>query len=209
MKHNFSLLLTAALLSSALLLTACSGGNGGTFDVPSSESESAQESGAGVLSNFTATDLEGNTVDPSIFADYNLTMVNVWATYCGPCLREMPDLGELAAEYEGKGVRIVGLVSDTMNADGSTSAEQVETAKEIVASTGADYLHMLPSEDLLGLVYQINSVPTTFFVDSTGAQVGTAYIGAKSKEDWASIIDATLAEVQERTSCAATGSPAL
>lgn len=199
MKHHLPLLLTAAALSSALLLTACGSNNTkeNTADLPSSTTESAQESSKGVLSDFTATDLNGNTVDPSIFADYDLTMVNVWATYCSPCLKEMPDLGELAAEYEDKGVRIVGLVSDAMNADGSISADQMETAQAIVDSTGADYLHILPSEDLMGIVYQITSVPTTFFVDSTGAQVGTAYIGAKSKEDWASIIDSTLAEVQK------------
>ena len=199
MKHHLPLLLTAAALSSALLLTACGSNTSkqDAADLPSSTTESSQESGKGVLSDFTATDLNGNTVDPSIFSDYDLTMVNVWATYCGPCLKEMPDLGELAAEYEGKGVRIVGLVSDAMNADGSISADQVETAQAIVDSTQADYLHILPSEDLMGIVYQITSVPTTFFVDSTGAQVGTAYIGAKSKEDWASIIDSTLAEVQK------------
>ena len=199
MKHHLPLLLTAAALSSALLLTACGSNTSkqDAADLPSSTTESSQESGKGVLSDFTATDLNGNAVDPSIFSDYDLTMVNVWATYCGPCLKEMPDLGELAAEYEGKGVRIVGLVSDAMNADGSISADQVETAQAIVDSTQADYLHILPSEDLMGIVYQITSVPTTFFVDSTGAQVGTAYIGAKSKEDWASIIDSTLAEVQK------------
>ena len=204
MKYHFSLLLTAAALSSALLLTACTRGDNpekDTADPPSSSSDTTSgqesESRKGVLSDFAATDLNGNAVDPSIFADYDLTMVNVWATYCGPCLKEMPDLGELATEYEDKGVRIVGLVSDTMNADGSISADQVETAQAIVESTQADYLHILPSEDLMGIIYQITSVPTTFFVDSTGAQVGTAYIGAKSKEDWASIIDSTLAEVQK------------
>lgn len=200
MKHHLPLLLSAALLSSALLLTACGSTNSAeqdNTDSPSANPEFTQETSKGVLSDFAATDLNGNAVDPSIFADYDLTMVNVWATYCGPCLKEMPDLGELATEYESKGVRIVGLVSDTMNADGSISADQVETAQAIVESTQADYLHILPSEDLMGIVYQITSVPTTFFVDSTGAQVGTAYIGAKSKEDWASIIDSTLTEVQK------------
>ena len=48
---------------------------------------------AGVLSAFSTTDLEGNAVDQSMLADYDLTMVNVWATYCGPCISEMPDLG--------------------------------------------------------------------------------------------------------------------
>lgn len=120
----------------------------------------------GVLSVFSTTDLEGNTLDQSILADYDLTMVNVWATFCGPCINEMPDLGELAAEYADKGVQIIGLVSDTMDSDGTISDSQVETAKEIVAETGADYRHLLPSDDLLGILSQIYAVPTTFFVDS-------------------------------------------
>ncbi len=98
----------------------------------------------GILSSFTATELYGTKVDESILADYELTMVNVWATFCGPCLREMPDLGELAAEYESRGVRIVGMISDVLDSSGNIDATQVATARDIVTQTQADYLHILP-----------------------------------------------------------------
>ena len=150
----------------------------------------------GVLSAFSTTDLEGNVVDQSMLADYDLTMVNVWATYCGPCISEMPDLGALAAEYKDKGVQIIGLVSDVLDADGTVSDSQAETAKEIVAETGAAYPHLLPSDDLLGILSQIYAVPTTFFVDSEGRQVGSAILSAQSREAWAETIDGLLAEVQ-------------
>ncbi len=150
---------------------------------------------AGILSSFSSTNLNGGAVDLSVLADYDLTMINVWATYCGPCLREMPELGELAAEYQDKGVQIIGLVTDVLNSDGSLSESQLNTARDVVSSTGADYLHMVPSQDLFGLLAQISSVPTTFFVDADGNQVGSVYIGAKSKSDWAAVIDTTLAEV--------------
>ena len=52
-----------------------------------------------VFENFTAQDLDGNPVDESIFQGYDVTMINLWGTFCGPCLQEMPDLGELADEY--------------------------------------------------------------------------------------------------------------
>lgn len=151
----------------------------------------------GILSNFSSTNLNGNVVDLSVLADYDLTMINVWATYCGPCLREMPELGELAAEYKDKDVQIIGLVTDVLNSDGSLSDSQLKTARDVVSSTKADYLHMVPSQDLFGLLSQITSVPTTFFVDKDGNQVGSVYIGAKSKSDWASIIDETLGEVSK------------
>ena len=149
-----------------------------------------------MLSSFSATDLDGNTVDQSILADYDLTMVNVWATFCGPCINEMPDLGELAQEYADKKVQIIGLVSDVLNTDGTISQEQVQTARDIVEQTGANYLHLLPSEDLYGVLGQISAVPTTFFVDSEGAQVGSAIVSAQSKDNWVQTIDAMLAEVQ-------------
>lgn len=123
-------------------------------------------------------------------------MVNVWATFCGPCISEMPDLGQLAQEYQDKGVQIVGLVSDVLNADGTINEEQVQTARDIVAETGAAYTHLLPSNDLFGVLGQISYVPTTFFVDSTGAQVGSAVISAQSKDKWVETIDAMLVEVQ-------------
>ena len=93
-------------------------------------------------------------------------------------------------------MQIIGLVSDVLDADGTVSDSQVETAKEIVAETGAAYPHLLPSDDLLGILSQIYAVPTTFFVDSEGRQVGSAILSAQSKEAWAETINGLLAEVQ-------------
>lgn len=178
MKKRISLLL-ACVTALGVLLSSC--GNSST--------------GEGVMSDFATTDLDGNAVDESIFSGYSLTMVNVWATFCTPCLSEMPDLGELAQEYQDRGVQIVGLVSDTLDMEGALDQAQVDTAVDIVAQTKASYPHLLPSQDLFGLLSQITSVPTTFFVNSEGEQVGNAYLGAKSKEDWETIIEQTLAEV--------------
>lgn len=197
------LLLTLVL---ALCLTACGGQEAGeptqpettqpeTTQTEGETTQSAETAQPGILSVFTAQDLQGNGVNQEILAGKKLTMVNVWATFCGPCINEMPDLGALAQEYADKGVQIVGLLSDANASDGSVSASQVELAQEIVDATGANYLHIIPGTDMMGLLYQITSVPTTFFVDETGTQVGTAYVGAKSKDAWAAIIDQMLEEV--------------
>lgn len=194
------LLLTVVL---ALCLTACGGQETTqpettqpqTTQTEGETTQSADTTQPGILSVFTAQDLQGNGVNQEILAGKKLTMVNVWATFCGPCINEMPDLGALAQEYADKGVQIVGLLSDANASDGSVSASQVELAQEIVDATGANYLHIIPGTDMMGLLYQITSVPTTFFVDETGKQVGTAYVGAKSKDAWAAIIDQMLEEV--------------
>lgn len=195
----------AAAVCLVLGLAACGGeagsfSTGSTSPAASSASSSEAQSGAvniapGILSSFTAQDLEGNTVTQDVLEGHTLTMVNVWATFCGPCIKEMPELGELSAEYADKGVQIIGMVSDVWTADGAIDPNQVAMAQEIADTTGADYLHFIPGEDLYGLLVQINSVPTTFFVDAEGHQVGSAYLGARNKDAWQEIVDQILQEV--------------
>lgn len=207
MKRRLPVLCSTLLVGA--MLAACggapvTGGNVGapvpsvspTVSTPAPSSTESQEP-AGILSSFTTTDLDGNEVTQDIFADYDVTMVNVWATFCSPCLEEMPDLGELHTEYADKNFQVVGLVSDVMNQDGTLSDSQVTLAEDIVAETGAAYTHLLPSQDLYPLLSQATSVPTTLFVDKSGAQVGYAQIGALSKEDWIKLIDEVLAEAAE------------
>lgn len=180
-KKLWSVLMLTALLTMGL--TACG-------------SESSQETGTGVLAGFTAQDLEGNDVDDSIFDGYDVTMINVWGTFCGPCIQEMPDLGQLAEDYADKGVQIVGIVSDATDYEGGYLEENVELAKEIVEETGAGYVHLLPSQDVLNRVLtSIQVVPTTFFVDSEGNQLGGIVTGSKSYDDWTAILDQKLEEV--------------
>lgn len=189
----------AVVCLAALALTACAAQaptTAATDPTTPAQTAGTQEN-AGIMSSFSTTDLEGNPIDESLLEQYDLTMVNVWTTNCGYCLKEMPDLGELAAEYESKGVRILGMVADVFNSDGSISESQMETARQIVTQTKADYPHIIPSQELYGILASVSAVPTTFFVDSQGRQVGSAYAGAQDKNGWIDIIERTLLEVKE------------
>lgn len=144
---------------------------------------------SGTWSSFRAADINGVPVDESIFAGHRLSMINVWATFCGPCLSEMPDLGKLSAELASSGVQIIGVVADALNSDGSVSQSQVAQARKLAEKTGAAYTHLLPSADLLKAgISGVSSVPTTIFVDEKGNQVGKAYVGSRSAADWKNII---------------------
>lgn len=148
----------------------------------------------GKLSSFRSWDIYGRPVDESIFAGSKLTMINIWGTFCGPCLREMPSLGELSEEYDEAEVQIVGIVVDATMKNGVFASDVVKKSRSIVSQTGADYLHILPSSDLeKAKLSNVNAVPETIFVDSTGSIVGKSYIGSRSKTDWEKIIDLTLA----------------
>jgi len=145
------------------------------------------------MANFSTLDIYGNEIDPTVFSEYALTMVNIWGTFCSPCLEEMPDLAEIDAEYKERGFQIVGLVVDVQNSDGSVNLDQIDKAIEIETITGAAYPHLIPSEYLIdGIVQNVQYIPYTIFVDSEGNMVGEAYVGSRSKEQWIKIIEPML-----------------
>ncbi len=162
------------------------------------EQEEKSSNQVTVFESFTAQDLEGNEVTQDIFADYDVTMINIWGTFCGPCLEEMPELGEIAEEYEDKGFQIVGICSDAVDLDGNVLNDVVQEAQADIQETGADYLHILPTGEIFtDLMPRVTAVPTTIFVDQNGRQLGLAIMGANDKDGWIEVIDEKLAEVQQ------------
>ncbi len=143
--------------------------------------------------NFTdAKTTEGETMSADVFANSKLTMINVWATFCGPCINEMPDLGEIAREYDAAEFQMIGIVSDVIEGD----ADMLSEAKEIIEETGADYTHLLLNEELyMNLVGASDSVPTTYFFNQDGELLGYL-VGAQSKGVWEEIINGLLEEMQ-------------
>lgn len=151
------------------------------------------ETGAGSdvnFSQFAAEDLDGNAVDGSVMGKADLTVLNIWATFCGPCIEEMPALAELSNEYEGKGVQFIGIPAD------ATSAELLQTAREIVSAADADYLQIAPNQELMDLyLRQVYSVPETLFLDKEGKLL-ESFVGARSKAEWNEQIEQALEEVK-------------
>lgn len=150
-----------------------------------------------VFTDFTALDLDGNAVNQDIFAGSKLTMINIWGTFCGPCIREMPDLGELNREFEEKGAQIIGIVMDVTDRNVEPVQEMVNTAKQIVTATGADYRHLIPSMSLMmDYLYTVQYIPQTIFVNQQGYQVGQTIVGSRDKAEWAQIITELLETVE-------------
>ena len=162
------------------------------------DAEDKGEQTGAILGAFTAENLERQSVDESLWEGKKLTMVNVWATFCGPCLKEMPDLGALHQEYAQEDFQVVGIVIDVLDEKGQMDESQLEKARKVVEETGANYPHLLPSQDLItAKLSQVSAVPETFFVDEQGNQVGESYLGSMSKKEWAKIIEEKLEEVSK------------
>lgn len=147
----------------------------------------AEEKADPVFGDFISEDIEGNEVSSEIFKGKKVTMVNLWATFCSPCIREMPDLEKLSKDYADKGLQIIGIPCDAYN------DELVSQAEDIIKYTGVTYLNILPSATLdEAKLNSVMSVPETVFVDENGVQIGESIVGSKSYEQWAEIIDSVL-----------------
>ena len=148
------------------------------------------------LSNLQTKDIDGKEFSGKDFSDYDLTMVNVFATWCSPCVQEIPDLAEIQKEMKDKGVNIVGVVTDTVDQTGE-NLEALEKAKLIRERSKAEYPFLLPDQsNFNGRLSGIQAFPETFFVDKKGQIVGETYSGSRNKKAWIEIIEKELAKVK-------------
>lgn len=123
-----------------------------------------------------------------------IVFLNFWATWCGPCRSEMPDIQELYEEYGENTGEVVFLgVANPKNAENIISQNQEGTVSEItefLSENGYTYPTVM---DLTGSVfynYGIQSFPTTFMITEDGKVFG--YIsGALSKDMMLDIINQT------------------
>jgi len=133
--------------------------------------------------NFSWTDSSGKSVD---FDSYrgNVTLVNFWATWCGPCKKELPDLVELSKEFSGKNVKFLGLSTDR-------GADVAYDVARFVQEHNIPYQNLVSSEALEEAFGNVPAIPTSFLIDQRGKIVQT-YVGARSKEFFSQAIAALL-----------------
>ena len=122
--------------------------------------------------DFTMLDMEGNEVTLASFFGKPI-ILNFWASWCGPCKSEMPDIQKF---YEAYGEDIHFLIVNCT--DGSR--ETVETAKAFLADTGYTFPVYFDTTSMGGYTYGASSIPLTYFIDAEG-NLMAYYMGAMSE----------------------------
>lgn len=130
---------------------------------------------------FSTTDFEGNAATEQIFAGHQLTILNFWEPWCGPCVSEMPDLQRLSQEYADKGVQVIGVFA-TPDAD--------EEVQAVLDKTGVTYpiLRYTSEFDFL----QTGYVPTTVVIGSSGNILTESFAGSMDYDGWVALIEGLL-----------------
>ncbi len=147
------------LLFAAALLAGC-GGTG--------EEADDDDSNALAAPDFTVTMLNGDGESVSL-SDYKgkLLILDFWATWCGPCKREIPHFNDLYARYQDKGLAILGVSLDQGGPD---------VVDRFMKSTPIQYESAMAPPEMQAAYGPIKAIPTTFVIDKKG-RVQRRFVG--------------------------------
>ncbi len=169
-------------LVSLLMLTGCQGkeSEASTSEEPTERNPVA----AVALNEMEAITLKGDAVTGELFGGSKVTVLNLWGTFCGPCIDEMPELEKLSKAYDQKEVQVIGLITDP---------EEKEAAQEIINKVSVTYKNILANDQLNELIVnKFDYVPATIFVDSEGKVLEAFIPGSTDLEDFKSVVDEVL-----------------
>ena len=180
-KKKILVLLATLVISTAL--AACGNSDSGYTTGDNSKDGRSQVSQGELQSipDFSAEDIEGNKIDNSIFKENKVTLVNVWATWCGPCVNELPEIQKVYSELKDKGIGVVGIVADGNDAK--------DTAKELIELDSLTYKMIIPDSNLeKNLISTLRGFPTSYVVDSEGKILGMK-LGGMNTEGFKAFIE--------------------
>lgn len=145
------------------------------------------------VENLSADGETDATIDQTVFQEPLLTIVNFWATWCPPCIAELPDL-ERIAEVTGGQVRVLGVLTDAVDYFGERDDDAIDAMKTLIDEAGVTYPILMPEDALLEESSSLLAYPTTYIVDKKGV-VHNIITGSQSLEEWIAAAQAVATEV--------------
>lgn len=149
----------------------------GTDAVQETEADAADDTGDGNGTNaattpapdFTMTDADGATLTLADFKGKPV-LLNFWASWCGPCQSEMPDI-QTAWKEHGTDVEFVIVNMTGMN------GETEQSAKAFLADAGYTFPCYFDANNSAATAFGVSSIPQTYLINAEGNIIG-AYMGA-------------------------------
>jgi cytochrome c biogenesis protein CcmG/thiol:disulfide interchange protein DsbE len=135
--------------------------------------------------DFTLNNLAGYPVQLSKLRG-QVVLVNFWATWCGPCRAELPDMAAVYQAHQAEGFVILGV----------NNQENAETLSRFLASNTIPYPILLDSNARVTQAYRVSAFPTTFVIDRRG-MVRTVMTGSRDYAELEEAIKPLLAEKPE------------
>jgi cytochrome c biogenesis protein CcmG, thiol:disulfide interchange protein DsbE len=123
----------------------------------------------------TLSDLRGQAV-----------IVNLWASWCGPCRLEMPAFKDVYAEYKDQGLVILAV--------NSTSQDTLQAVEKFVAEYQLPFTILLDTDGVAARLYKLSALPTTFFVGRDGVITKVVVGGPLAESTLRAEIESLLAE---------------
>jgi thiol-disulfide isomerase/thioredoxin len=121
--------------------------------------------------DFSLPDINGKTVKLSDFKGKTVVL-NFWATWCGPCKKEIPDFIELQNQYGKDGVQFIGVAIDQ---------EGLPVVKPYAEINKMNYPVLIGNDEVFAKFGGSNAIPVTMLIDKKGA-IRNTYVGAKPKQ---------------------------
>ena len=129
------------------------------------DQEAAGEEELMLAPDFTVYDAQGNEVKLSDYIG-KPTVLNFWASWCGPCQMEMPDFHEKYLE--------IGEEVNFLMVNMTSGRETLENAQAFIEKEGYTFPVFFDTETDAAMTYSVYSLPTTYFLDAQGYLIANA-----------------------------------
>lgn len=133
-----------------------------------------------IAPDFSKQSIQGQTIKLSDFRNKHYILLDFWANWCGPCVKQIPQINKLQDIYANKGLRIIGVSLDGNEEEWRNAVEEYELGKWIHVLSYNDPSAYFSNSYDISEIYNISSIPLYILIDKQGKVIARwQHIGDK------------------------------